>query len=129
MYTSTVVLFLLPLAIVAIAWGVALRSGETRPSRDWRTYCLRMELIAATIATFTGLSFWLLWTHSGGSPHGLMPPSGLWFPIREIAKWSVIATVILGAFAKGKGRLLAIGSAFSIVLVSFLLAGIEMIIE
>ena len=129
MYTSTVILFMLPLAIVVIAWGVALRSEKAPTSPDWRTYCLRLELITATIATLTGLSFWLLWTHSGGSPHGLMPASGLWFPFREIAKWSVLATVILGVFAKGKGRVLAIGSAFSIVLVSFLMAGIEMIIE
>jgi len=56
----------------------------------------------------------------------MMPAPGLWLPLRETAKWSVVATVALGAFAKGKGRLLVIGSAISIVFVIFLLATLEM---
>ena len=129
MYTGTLALFLIPLAIIGTAWVVYLRSGIDPKPRDWRRYCLMLELILATIATLTAMSFWLAWTHSGGSPHGLMPARGLWFPLREIAKWSLGATLVIGAFAKGKGRILAIGSAFSIVLVSFLLAGLEMILE
>jgi len=126
MYVITVVLFLIPLSILGIAWRGELRSGKEPAHRDWRSYCMRLALVVATIATSTAMGFWLSWTHSGGSPHGMMPAPGLWLPLREIAKWLVVATVAIGAFAKGKGRLLVIGSAISIFFVIFLLAALEM---
>ena len=126
MYAITVVLFLIPMSILGIAWRGEFKSGKELTHRDWRSDCLKLALFVATIATFTAMGFWLSWTHSGGSPHGLMPPAGLWLPLREIAKWAVLATVVIGALAKGKGRLLVIGSAISIVFVIFLLAALEM---
>jgi len=56
----------------------------------------------------------------------MMPAPGLWLPLRETAKWSVAATVAIGAFARGKGRLLVIASAISVVFVILLLATLEM---
>jgi hypothetical protein len=126
MYVVTVVLFLIPLSILGIAWRGELRSGKELAHLDWRSYCMRLALIAATIATLTAMSFWLSWTNSGGSPHGMMPAPGLWLTLRPIAKWLVVATVAVGAFAKGKGRLLVVGSAISIFFVLFLLAVLEM---
>jgi hypothetical protein len=126
MYTITVVLFLIPVSILGIAWRGELRSEKELARRDWRSNCLSLSLFVASIATLTAMGFWLSWTHNGGSPHGMMPAPGLWLPLRETAKWSVVATVAIGAFARGKGRLLVIGLAISIVFVIFLLATLEM---
>lgn len=124
MYAVTMVLFLIPLSILGIAWRGELRKGKE--VRDWRSYCLRLALVAGIVATLTAMVSGFSWTHNGGSPHGLMPRPGLWLTLRPIVKWSVVATVALGAVAKGKGRLLIIGSAVSIFLVIWLLAVLEM---
>lgn len=126
MYVITVVLFLIPLSILVVAWRGELRSSKARAHLEWRSYCMRLALIVATIATLTAMGFWMSWTHSGGSPHGMMPAPGLWLTLRPSAMWLVVATVAIGAFAKGKGRLLVVGSAISIVFVIFLLAALEM---
>lgn len=126
MYVITVVLFVIPLSILGIAWRGDLKGSKELAHLDWRSYCMKLALIVATIANFTAMGFWLSWTHNGGSPHGLMPAPGLWVPLRDIAKLSVIATVAIGAFARGKERLLVLGSAISIVFVIFLLAALEM---
>jgi hypothetical protein len=55
-----------------------------------------------------------------------MPEPGLWLPLRETPKWLVVATIAIRIFARGKGRLLVIGSIVSIVLVLFVLAALEM---
>ena len=126
MYVATVILFLIPWSILLIAWRGSLKSRDELTKQDWRSYCLRAALIIATFGTLTAMGFFLSWTHNGGSPHGLMPQGGLWLSLRPIAKWSVIATVIVGAFGKGKGRLLVVGSAVSIVFVIYVLAMLEM---
>jgi len=126
MYVATVILFLIPWSILLIAWRVSLKSSDELTNQDWRSYCLRAALIIATFATSTAMGFSLSWTHNGGSPHSLMPQPGLWLSLRPIAKWSVVAAVVVGAFGKGKGRLLVVGSAVSIVFVIYLLAMLEM---
>jgi hypothetical protein len=72
------------------------------------------------------MSFNLSWTQNGGSPHGMGPAPGLWLTLRPIAIWSVVGTVVFGAFGKGKLRLLTIGLAISIICVDTLLAMLEM---
>jgi hypothetical protein len=126
MYVFTVILFLVPFSILGIASRDELRRNRVADRPDWRSSCLRLALIAGTLATLAAMGFWLSWTHSGGSPHGLMPPIGPWLVLRRIAKWLVVVTVALGVIAKGKGRLLVIGSAVSIVCVVFLLVLLEM---
>jgi hypothetical protein len=126
MYVITVVLFLIPLSILGVAWRGEVRRGKEQAHLNWRSYCMKLALIVATFATLTAMGFWFSWTNNGGSPHGMMPAPGLWLTLRPIAKWSVVATVAIGAFAKGKGRLLVVGSAISIIFVIFLLAALEM---
>ena len=126
MYAITVFLFLIPISILGFGWRDELRREKEVARRDWRSNCLSLALFVASCATITAMGFWLSWTHNGGSPHGLMPEGGLWLPLRETAKWLVAATIAIGIFARGKGRLLVIGSIFSIVLVLFVLAALEM---
>jgi hypothetical protein len=126
MYAITVILFLIPLLLVSAAWRGELNSAKQRSDRDWRSYCMWLALIVGTTAIMTALGFWLSWTHNGGSPHGMLPAPGLWLRLREVAKWSVLLTVGIGAFGRGKARLLVIGSALSIVFVIFVLAALEM---
>jgi hypothetical protein len=126
MYAITAALFLIPLSILGIAWRGELKKGRNAASLDWRSYCLRLALVAGGTATLAAIVSSFSWTHSGGSPHGRMPPPGLWLTFRPIVKWSIVTTVAIGALAKGKGRLLAIGSAISVVFVIFVLAVLEM---
>ena len=126
MYVISVVLFLIPVAILGIAFRGELKSGKELAQLDWRSYCMRLALIVAVIATLTSAGFWFSWTYNGGSPHGMMPAPGLWLSLRRVSKWLVVATVAIGAFAKGRGRLLVLGSAISICFVIFLLAELEM---
>ena len=126
MYVMTVILFLIPFSILGVASRDELSQIKATAHPGWRSYCLRLGLIAGALATLVAMSFWLSWTYSGGSPHGMMPAAGPWLILRRIAKWLVVATVALGALAKGKGRLLVIGSAVSIVVVVFMLAFLEM---
>ena len=125
MYVATVILFLIPWSILRFAWRDFLKN-EKESTRKWRSYFQKAALIVATVATATAMIFFLSWTHSGGSPHGGQPPPGLWLFLRPIAMWSVVATVAIGAFAKGRTRLLVLGSAISIFCVVYLLAALEM---
>jgi hypothetical protein len=121
MYVATLILFLLPLSLLAAAWRSLKSSNGT-----WRLHSLTAAVVLGTLATLTSMVFWLSWTHSGGSPHGLMPLPGLWLKIRPLAEVSVLATIAVGALGKGKGRLFIIACALSIVLVVFLLGVGEM---
>jgi hypothetical protein len=126
MYVMTVVLFLIPVSILGTAWRGEFGRRKELAHLDWRSCCMRLALVVASVATLTAMGFWLSWTHNGGSPHGLMPAPGLWLPLREIAKYSAVATVAIGTFVRGKGRLLVVGSAISIFFVIFILAALEM---
>jgi hypothetical protein len=126
MYVITVILFSIPFSILGIASRDELRCNQATSHPYWRSYCLRLALIAGTLAALAAMRFWLSWTYSGGSLHGLLPPPGPWLVLRRVAKWLLVATVVLGVIAKGKGRVLIIGSAMSIVCVIFLLALLEM---
>jgi hypothetical protein len=123
-YTITVVLFLIPIWILLVAWRRELGGEYELPQRNWRSYSLRLALSFATIATLTDMGFLLVQVrliHFQGSFHIPAPSVGrLEIPLREIAKWSLAATVGLGVLAKGKGRLLVIGAALSILLVTIL---------
>ena len=126
MYVATVILFLIPWSILLFAWRDFLKTERESTHKDWRSYFQKAALIVATLATSTAMIFFLSWTHSGGSPHGGQPPPGLWLFLRPIAIWSVIATVAIGGIAKGRTRLLVLGSAISIFCVIYLLAALEM---
>ncbi len=126
MYVLIANLFLIPLAMLGFAWHGELVKRKDVSSLDWRSLWLRLALITGDIATASSMISSFSRTHNGGSPHGLMPPAGLWLTIRPIVKWSILTTLAIGIFAKGKGRLLAMGSAISIVIIICVLAVLEM---
>jgi hypothetical protein len=126
MYIATFILFLIPWSIIWVAFKGSIKSKKERNHLDWRSFMLWAALTMGTFATLTAIGFFLSWIHGGGSPHGGTPRPGLWLTLRPIAIWSVVATVALGTFAKGKGRLLAVASAIAIFFVTYLLAALEM---
>jgi hypothetical protein len=125
MYVMTVVLFLVPLSILGIAWRGEFRTSKEITHLDWRSYCTKLALAVATIFTLTALASWLSWTYNGGSPHGMMPRAGLWVTLGPINKRLLVATLAIAIFARGKGRLSAVGSAISDVFIIFLLSNLE----
>jgi len=58
----------------------------------------------------------LAWLHSGGDPHGMGTPPGIWQPLGRVFKWTLAAAVTLAIFGKGKSRLLVVGAAVADVL-------------
>jgi len=124
MYAITMVLYLIPMWILAIAWRREFRGEYELAQRSWRSYSLRLALFFAIIAILAGMGFLLVDVraiHFQGSFHVPAPAVfRSYIPLREIAKWPLAATVGLGVLAKGKGRLLVIGAAISILLVNIL---------
>ena len=91
MYAATVILFLIPLSILSVAWRGSVVSAEDVEQQDWRSRCLKAALVVAAFATVIAMAFSLSFTRSGGSPHGLMPPPGLWlvfFDPSRCGQWS-----------------------------------------
>ena len=106
MYTVTVVLFLLPFSLLWIAWRRSDRNERETNPPNWRVYFNKAALSVATFSTLLEMAFFFSWFHNGGSPHGMTPPPGLWKALGPVAIWSLVASVILGAFGKGKWRLM-----------------------
>jgi hypothetical protein len=126
MYVATLIFFVIPWSLILLGWKTSLKNSAKPNQQNWRSLMLQASLAVGVLAVLTAMGFFLSWTHEGGSPHGGAPRPGLWLALRPIATWSIAATVVLGAFAKGKGRLLAIASAVSVVFVIYLLAALEM---
>lgn len=80
----------------------------------------------AGLSTLLELLFFFSWFYNGGSPHGMMPPPGIWNIVGRISALVLIVSVVLSAFGKGKWRLLILGWAGSLVLVAFLLFRLDM---
>jgi hypothetical protein len=122
MYVVTVILFAIPCSILSVGWIRAFKPIGAPMRRDLRSNFVWLGLIAATFATVTALCFEFSWTHNGGSTHSTGPGPGLWLPLRRIAIWAVAATIVSGAFGRGKVRVLILGSAISIAVVDTMLA-------
>src|SRR5258708_30596708 len=103
MYVMTVILFLIPFSILGIASRDELRRNKTAAQPDWRSYCLRLALISGILATLTAMSFWLSWTYSGGSPHGMMPAAGPWLTLRRNTQGLGLPPSALSSLSHGRG--------------------------
>lgn len=126
MYVAIVILFVIPSSILWFAWRGFVNGRVQSAHSDWRSHVELAGLYLATVAVLATMLFLLSWTHSGGSPHGGQPPPGLWLFLRPAAMFSVIATVGVGLFGRGRTRLLVLAVATSIFCVTYLFAALEM---
>lgn len=131
MYAITAVLFSIPIWISVVAWRHELGFAYEPAQRRWRSYCLRLALFLALVGALAAMGFWLVRVraiHFQGTFHTPVPAvMALYDPLQEVAKWAVVATLGVGILAKGKGRLLVLGAALSIILVNILLGVIAVI--
>jgi hypothetical protein len=119
MYVATLILFVIPWSLIWLGWKTSLKNSAKPNQPSWRSLTLQASLAVGVLAVLTAMGFFLSWTYQGGSPHGGEPKPGLWLALRPIATWSIAATVVLGAFAKGRGRAFAIASAISVIFVIY----------
>jgi hypothetical protein len=126
MMIATLVLLLLPCSLLWTAWKRSKAITSDGDSLNWRILCGKAALIMAGLSTLLELLFFFSWFHNGGSPHGLMPSPGIWEFVGRIAALVLVVAVVLSTFGKGRWRLLILGWAGSIVLVTFLLFRLEM---
>ncbi len=126
MLIATLILFLLPCSVLWIAWRRSAGIASESDASGWRIYCGKAALILAGLSTLSQLVFFLSWFHNGGSPHGMMPSPGIWKVAGRASALVLVVSLILSAFGKGKWRLLVLGWAASLVLVAYLLFGLEM---
>ncbi len=126
MFIVTMVLFLLPCSLLWAAWRRSIRNAREPAAPSWRAYCGKATLILAAFSTLLELVFFYSWFHNGGSPHGLMPSSGIWKIVGRISFWFLVASVVVSAFGKGRWRLLIFAWAASLVLVEYATLMLEM---
>jgi hypothetical protein len=126
MYLATMLLFLVPTSLLGAAWANTRQQPQVAKQFDWRRCFLIAGLIAATVCVAADLTSWFSWFRNGGSPHGLLPRPGVWMQLRGVIKYSFIAAVVLAILGKGRGRLFALGSTASMILVEGALAALEM---
>jgi hypothetical protein len=126
MYVVSGVLFLLPCSLLGVAWRRLTMDGQESAKPSWRTHCISAALLVASSATLVSVVSIVSWLHSGGSPHGLGPPPGLWKLLGPVLKWTLIASVVLATLGKGKGRILVLGGSVSVVLVMAIVFVLDM---
>ena len=126
MYIVTLILFLLPSALLWTAWRRSARRASRGTYLGWRGFYGKAALILAFCSTLLELVFFFSWFHNGGSPHGMMPSPGIWKVMGRISGWTLVASLALSIFGKGKWRLLIPGWAVSYALVVYLIFALEM---
>jgi len=126
MYVVFAVLLVLPSVLLVAAWrkGLRVSPGSSRPS--WRTYSLYAALTVATFSTLAIVGFFVSWFNNGGSPHGLTPAPGPWKLLGKLFAWTLVGSVLLASFGKGKPRLLVLGWAIAIVVATAMVFMLEM---
>lgn len=125
MLIAVTVLFLLPCSLLYAAWRHYLRGEGGTQTPKWRAYCGKAALITAVASTLPELMFFFSWFHNGGSPHGMVPSPGIWRFVGRISFWTLIGSVFLSAFGKGKWRLLRPAWAASDLLVACVVLMLE----
>src|SRR5437764_11082532 len=120
------VLFLLPCSLLWTAWRRSARSAREAPPQSWRAHCGRSALILAICSTLLELIFFYSWFHNGGSPHGMMPSPGIWRFVGRISFWTLVGSVVLSAFGKGRWKLLIPAWAAAYLFVGYLIFMLEM---
>ena len=77
-FPITVVLFLFPVWLVFTGWKHAVKVSPDTPEFSYRSKFTTASLFAAGISTLAGVAYMLAWLGSGGDPHGMGAPPGVW---------------------------------------------------
>jgi hypothetical protein len=89
-------------------------------------YFSNAALILAICSMLLELIFFYSWFHNGGSPHGLMPLPGIWKFVGRISFWTLVGSVGLSMFGKGRWRLFMPAWAAACLFVDCLIFILEM---
>ena len=126
MYIVAVGLFLVPCCLVLTGWIRAVKGWQKLSAPEWRCNCVTASLLLASCAIPAGLAFIFAWLQSGGDPHGMGTPPGVWQPLARMFRWTLAASVALAIVGKGKGRFLALTSAVSAAFAPFAVMMLDM---
>jgi hypothetical protein len=126
MRIATTVLFILPTWLIVMACRRHFSGPTEQFVPSWRTLSGRIALMFAGFATLFELGFFYSWVYSGGSPHGLQPPAGIWSHLRPIAFDSFVASLAFAMLGKGRWRLFFFSWALALPLIATILFVLEM---
>jgi hypothetical protein len=126
MYFVAVLLFSIPLALIFVGWRRVLRASHESSQSNWRTKCRTGSLVVASFAVPTGLAFILAWLHSGGNPHGMGTPPGVWQIFVRVFWGTLVVSVILATLGKGEGRFPVLGAAVAAILADYAVIMLDM---
>ena len=126
MYIVSAVLLFPACALLWLAWLHKIKSENVPSDSRWRAYSMVASLIAASCATLIEIGFVVSWFHNGGSPHGMDPSPGLWKTLGPAFRSTMIATVVLAIFGKGKPRIYVLGWTATILVGITLIFMLEM---
>lgn len=115
MQVATVVLFLVPAALILIGWIRANRYRQRALAMNWRDHFVIAALSVGSCAIAFGMAGNFAWLHLGGNPHGLGTPQGAWIPLRRAFFSAIMISACLAILGKGCGRvmtLVALAAAF-----------------
>jgi hypothetical protein len=116
----TIVLFQLPCLPPGLGRRASASTATEGARHSWRMSRTQAALTIASCATRLELVFFFSWLHNGGSPHGRMPSSGVCKIFGTIATGTLVASVLWGAFGKGKPRLPILSWGWPLLLLSTL---------
>src|ERR1700722_2704462 len=113
LYIVSVILFLVPWALLFSA-GVAFnRTTVAAHLSVWRRYLVCAAFLSAFVSTVLNMAWNASWLRHGGSPHGMGAGPGIWQSLGPFLVWSFVAATVLCLFGKGKSRVMMIGWSIS----------------
>ena len=116
MGATVVILFLIPMTLIAFA-GVRMKgSWDSVATHNWQSTVGLASVVVGCCAILLGYAAKVAWLRAGGDPHGMGTPRGVWVPLHKLFFSAVLIDVCLVITGRGKGRLLtlvAIGVAFA----------------
>ena len=126
MYIVSAVLLFPACTLLWLAWRNKIKNGHVPNESRWRAFSMVASLISASCATLLEIGFVVSWFHNGGSPHGMEPSPGLWRTLGPIFRYTLIASVALAVFGKGKPRMYVLGWTAAILVGITLIFMLEM---
>jgi len=125
MFIATIILFIFPSSLLLAAWKQSAINSQEVAAPAWRFFVGRAALFIAILSTSLELAFFASYFHNGGDPHGMGPSRGLWKVLGPAAGWTLVASVFLSVFGKGKRKFLIPGWAGSLLFVAYAIFMLE----